>query len=250
VDPAIHVADLRKIFTNRKRGPIRAVDGVSFDCRPGRIFGLLGPNGAGKTTTLRVLSTALRPTTGIVRVLGHDVVRDPDRVRQSIGFLSGATGLYERSTARELLRFFGTLFGRDGRELDARVGELAGFLRMEPFLDQACGRLSSGQRQKVGIARTLIHDPPVIVLDEPTANLDVLVARDVLRFVEAERSRGKTILLSTHIMSEAERLCDDVAIIAEGRILRQGTREEVSAGGRLEDVFFALLDGTAAEGSR
>lgn len=235
---------MSKVFEDRKRGLIRAVDDVSFTCAPGRIFGLLGPNGAGKTTSLRILSTVLRPTSGSVTVAGFDARREPERVRASIGFLSGATGLYERSTAREVIAFFGELFGLRGADVRRRVGELAELLRMEEFLDQACGKLSAGQRQKVSIARTMVHDPPVVILDEPTANLDVLVAREVVLFVAAERDRGKTVLLSTHIMSEVDRLCDDVAIIHEGRVLVSGTKDEVVAqggGDSVEDTFFQLV---------
>jgi sodium transport system ATP-binding protein len=241
---AIQVEALDKTFEDPKRGLIRAVDGVSFTCTPGRIFGLLGPNGAGKTTILRVLSTVLRPSGGTATVNGFDVMRAPARVRASIGFLSGATGLYERSTAREVIAFFAALFGLDSTRIPDRVSELARLLRMDSFLDQACGKLSAGQRQKVSIARTIVHDPPVIILDEPTANLDVLVAHEVLLFVAAERARGKTVLLSTHIMSEVDRLCDDVAIIHEGKVLLMGTKEEVVARGSgpsVGDVFFDLI---------
>ncbi|HMS16041.1 MAG TPA: ATP-binding cassette domain-containing protein [Planctomycetota bacterium] len=238
------VTDLEKSFEDRKRGLIRALDRVSFECRPGRVFGLLGQNGAGKTTALRVLSTMLRPTGGSAFVCGFDVSKQPREVRANIGFLSGATGLYERSTASELLHFFGGLYGLSGAALKDRVDRLAHVFRMEEFLDQACGRLSAGQRQKVNIARSVIHDPPVIILDEPTANLDILVGREVLHFVEAERAVGKTVLLSTHVMSEVDRLCDDVAIIHQGRLLLRGTKVEVleRAGvSSVEDVFFGLV---------
>ncbi|MAE62816.1 MAG: ABC transporter ATP-binding protein [Phycisphaeraceae bacterium] len=241
---SIRVEDLEKSFEDKKRGLIRAVDHVSFSCGPGRIFGLLGPNGAGKTTTLRILSTVLRPTSGKVMLNGYDVVNDPERVRASIGFLSGATALYERSTAREIIGFFGELFGLDRVQVKDRIDELAALLKMGEFLDQACGKLSAGQRQKVSIARTIVHDPPVIILDEPTANLDVLVAREVVLFVASERDRGKTVLLSTHIMSEVDRLCDDVAIIHEGKLLLSGTKDEVVArggGDSVEDIFFQLV---------
>ncbi|MAB89658.1 MAG: ATP-binding cassette domain-containing protein [Planctomycetota bacterium] len=240
----IQVEALAKVFEDRKRGLIRAVDGVSFSCAPGRIFGLLGPNGAGKTTALRILSTVLRPSGGTVTVNGFDSVRDAEQVRASIGFLSGATALYERSTAREVIGFFGELFGIDRSRVADRVDELSEMLKMEAFLDQACGKLSAGQRQKVSIARTIVHDPPVIILDEPTANLDVLVAREVVLFVASERDRGKTVLLSTHIMSEVDRLCDDVAIIHEGRLLLAGTKDEVvqrGGGSSVEDIFFQLV---------
>ncbi len=240
--PTIEVANLSKCFFDRQRGEIRAVDGISFRCFPGRVFGLLGPNGAGKTTTLRMLSCALKPTTGSITVVGADAASEPDRVRRSLGFLSGATGLYERLSAREILEFFGRLFGIGDTHLRGRIDELATLLHMGDFLDRGCGKLSAGQRQKVSIARTLIHDPPVIILDEPTANLDVIVAREVVQFVEAERRAGKTILYSTHIMSEVERLCDDVALVDEGRLLVSGPLAEVRGSRSMEEVFLDLHD--------
>lgn len=251
----IDVLDLEKVFEDRKRGLIKALDRVTFRCAPGRIFGLLGPNGAGKTTALRVLSTMLRPTGGRALVNGFDVSRDPASVRRSIGFLSGTTGLYERSTARELLHFFGKLYGLDGAFAKRRIADLAETFRMKDFLDQACGKLSAGQRQKVNIARSVVHDPPVVILDEPTANLDVLVAREVLLFVEAERDKGKTVLLSTHAMSEVERLCDDIAIIHRGAVLASGTKDQLreqSRTGAIEDLFFRLVpaDGPGALSER
>ena len=244
MDAGIEVTDLTKVYEDARRGPVRAVDGISFRAAPGRIFGLLGPNGAGKTTTLRVLATLIRPTSGQVRVEGRDVTEAPREVRRALGFLSTATGLYERSTAREILRFFGELEGLGGALLDDRIEDLARRFSMEAFMDRACGRLSTGQRQKVGIARTVVHDPPVLILDEPTNGLDVIVAREVIAFMAEQRERGRTVLLSTHIMSEADRLCDDVAVVHEGRLLISGPREDVleQAGATgLEDAFFNLL---------
>jgi sodium transport system ATP-binding protein len=249
----IVVRELEKSFEDRKRGLIRALDRVTFECKPGRIFGLLGPNGAGKTTALRVLSTMLRPTGGEALVNGFNVATQASAVRASIGFLSGATGLYERSTAKEILYFFGELYGLSGSPLKQRVDELATLFRMEDFLDQACGRLSSGQRQKVNISRSVVHDPPIIILDEPTANLDILVGREVLLFVESERLKGKTVLLSTHVMSEVDRLCDDLAIIHNGRVLKSGTKSAIVAeadGISVESVFFKVIGEPNAQQSK
>lgn len=237
---------LRKIFHDPRRGgEFRAVDGVSFTCRPGRIFGLLGPNGAGKTTTLRILSTTLVPTEGTATIEGIDVVKDPAAARRRLGFCTGTTGIYERMTPREMVGYFGRLYGLGGAALDARLEELFDLLQMRSFADSPNGRLSAGMRQKVSLARTIVHDPPVLVFDEPTTSLDVLVARTVTDFIAGCRARGKTVILSTHIMSEVEKLCDEVAVVHEGRVLAQGTLEEVKAaagGGSIEEAFFRLID--------
>jgi sodium transport system ATP-binding protein len=237
---AVEVTGLHKSFTDHHGGEIRAVDGVSFRCRAGEVYGLLGLNGAGKTTTLRMLSTVLTPTAGSARIAGHDIAADPRSVRESIGFLSGTTGLYHRLTPRETLRFFGQFHGMSGAALDARVEEVARTFGLEKFADQRCEKLSTGMKQKTNIARTVVHDPPVLILDEPTSGLDVLAAQATLGFVEEFRSRGKCVVYSTHIMSEAERLCDRIGILHEGTIRAEGTLEELRAAtGRhyLEDVF-------------
>lgn len=251
--PRVLVEGLAKEFEDRQRGLVRAVDGVSFEVYPGEVFGLLGPNGAGKTTTLRVLSTMLRPTRGRASIAGHDVASAASEARRCTGFLSGATGLYERATARELMAFFGRLFGLGEDVLGPRIEVLADLLSMRDFLDAPCGKLSSGQRQKVSIARTIVHDPPVLILDEPTANLDVLVARDVLDFVLEEKRRGKAVLLSTHVMSEVDRLCERVAIIHRGKFLAYGRREELAAKGgsaSIEEFFFQAIAASSAEVAR
>ena len=237
---------LTKIFQDpRAGGEFRAVDGVSFTCEPGRIFGLLGPNGAGKTTTLRMLSTTLVPTSGSATVDGVDVVKEPAKARSRLGFLTGTTGIYERLTPREMVTYFGRLYGLSKRAVAARVEELFELFDMMSFADTPNGRLSAGMKQKVSLARTIVHDPPVLVFDEPTSSLDVLVARTVTDFIAECRTRGRTVILSTHIMSEVEKLCDDVAILHEGRILTQGPVGEVLAEAgkdNIEDLFFSLID--------
>jgi sodium transport system ATP-binding protein len=240
------VDGLVKAFEDRRRGRTVAVDDVTFSARAGRVLGLLGPNGAGKTTTLRVAATLLAPTSGTVRIFGVDVAREPGRARSLAGFLTGAAGLYERSTARELVAFFGELHGVTGAALRRRIDELAALLRMEEFLDRPCGRLSDGQRQKTRLARTLVHDPGLLVMDEATAKLDVLVARDVLNFARAEADRGKAVVFSTHIMGEVERICDDVVVIHKGRKLFDGTKDELRAAGGVEDAFFRLVESAEA----
>ena len=248
--PAVSVRELTKEFEDAQGGLVRAVAGISFEARSGRILGLLGPNGAGKTTSLRVLSTALRPTSGSVSVAGFDVSREPHEVRKRIGFISGSTGLYERSTAREMVRFFGELYEIPKLRLEERIEELESWLDMGSFIDRPCGKLSTGQKQKVGIARCVVHDPPVIILDEPTSGLDILVAHQVVKFVEKEKTRGKCVIYSTHIMSEVERLCDDVAIIDRGRLVALGSLGEVvsqTGGAGIEDAFFRLVEGRRTE---
>jgi sodium transport system ATP-binding protein len=244
------VEGLVKVFREGRPGEVRAVEGVSFAAKPGEVFGLLGPNGAGKTTALRMLSTILRPTAGRVEVAGVDAAARPDEVRRRLGFLSGATGVYDRLTPREQARYYGALHGLSGPDLDRRVAETLKVLRAEDFADRPCGTLSSGQKQKASLARTVVHDPPVLVLDEPTANLDVLVARSVVEFIRGAKAAGRTVLLSTHDMSEADRLCDRLVVIHRGRVLAQGTPAEVkaAAGGAadLEEAFFRLVGTEAA----
>ncbi len=220
---------LTKVFRDKKRGEIRGADGVSFKVEPGRIYGLLGANGAGKTTTLRMLATLLKPTSGTAVVAGYDVVREPDKVRANVGFLAASTALYDRLTAREMISYFGRLNGLDEASLRARVRLLADELEMHDFLDRRCEKLSTGMKQKTSIARTLVHDPQVMIFDEPTVGLDVMTARSIVRFVRECRGRGKTVIYSTHVMSEAEKLCDVVGIIHEGALRAEGTIEELKA---------------------
>ena len=238
----IEVAGVSKVYSGSSKEPVRALSNVSFEARPGRVFGLLGPNGAGKTTTLRIISTVLRPTSGHVRVCGHDTVLEAEQVRHRLGFLSGSTGLYERLTPSEVIDYFGKLHEIERDALARRRRELFALLGIEPFADRLCGTLSTGQKQKVTIARALVHDPPVLVFDEPTTGLDVLVARAVLEAVEALRSEKRPIIFSTHILSEVERLCDDVSIIHKGELLKIGTKAEVKGEHpSIEEAFFALV---------
>ena len=243
---AVRVEDLSKVFRAADGTEVRAVDGVSFECKGGEIVGLLGPNGAGKTTTLRILATILKPSAGRVSVAGHDVVTSPDGVRRSLGYVSAATGVYERLSAAETLEYYGRLHGMDEERIARRVREVIEFLDMADFAGRLAGRLSSGQRQKVSLGRAIIHDPPVLILDEPTANLDVIVARNVVEFIERTRAAGRAVLLSTHIISEAERLCDRVVIVHRGKLLATGTQAELLAASgtaNLEDAFFKLVRG-------
>jgi sodium transport system ATP-binding protein len=240
----IHVVHLTKEFLDFKRGPVAALNRVSFDVHPGEIFGLLGPNGAGKTTCLRILSTVLKPTSGTANVAGYDVTTQPARVRSSIGFMSGNTGIYDRMTAWELVEYYGRLYGMEEDALQWRLHEVFETLQMNEIRDVLGSKMSTGMKQKVSIARTIIHDPPVLIFDEPTAGLDVLVARAVLKAIESLKSQGKCIIFSTHIMREVEKLCDRVAIIHRGEILALGTVSQLSAAHAqpdFEELFFELI---------
>lgn len=245
----IRVENLSKHFPDPKRGMVRAVDAVSFECLPGQVFGLLGVNGAGKTTLLRLLSTVLTPTSGTATVAGFDIRHDPEDVRRSIGFLSTTTALYARLTAREMIRYIGSLYGISGDDLERRTEETIQLLEITPFADRLCDKLSTGQRQRVSLARTILHDPPVLFFDEPTAGLDVLASQTIMQFIEGQRGRGKTIVFSTHVMSEAERLCDRIAVIHDGKISAIGSMEELrqrTGKSVLEEVFLALIEEAAA----
>lgn len=232
---------LSKTFKDRKKGKVEAVKDVSFEARSGEIFGLLGPNGAGKTTTLRILATILTPTSGTAEIAGHDVVSSPDNVRCSLGFLSGDTGLYARLSAREIIDYFGSLYGMAGDQFKTRVDELGAELDMGSFFHRRCAKLSTGQKQKVSIARTVIHDPPVLILDEPTAGLDVLAARNIVNFIRNARDNGKCVILSTHDMGEAERMCDRIGIIHNGVIAAVGTKAELYQRFNADDLEAVFL---------
>jgi sodium transport system ATP-binding protein len=240
----IRVENLQKSFRDLRRGLVHAVDGVSFEARPGEIFGLLGPNGAGKTTTMRILCTVLRPTGGTATVAGYDVLTQPGQVRQHIGFMSANTAIYDRMSAWEMVAYFGRLYGMPEEQLRRRLEEVFTTLQMNDFRDLLGAKMSTGMRQKVSIARAIIHDPPVLIFDEPTSGLDVLVARAVLQNIEQLRQMGKCVLFSTHIMREVERLCDRVAIISRGKVQACGTLAELRRQYQQDDVeelFFQLV---------
>ena len=241
----IKTHSLTKLFRDRRRGVVRAVDGLDIECKAGRVFGLLGPNGAGKTTTLRVLATILAPTSGTATINGCDLVREPGKVRSQVGFLSGDTRLYDRLTPKEILYYFGRLSGMSEKAIESRTAEVFSMLEMEDYAGVRCGKLSGGMKQRVSIARTIIHDPPVMILDEPTAGLDIIATRIVVKFIENCRFAGKCTVFSTHIMSEAEKLCDDIAIIDQGKIKGSGTLEDLlkqTGTNELEDAFIAIVD--------
>jgi sodium transport system ATP-binding protein len=245
----IEARNLTKTFKDKKRGVITAVNDVSFTCRPGQIYGLLGANGAGKTTTLRLLATLLQPTSGSARLAGFDVVAEANQVRAHVGFLAASTALYGRLTAREMITYFGRLNGLPDPAIKERLRQLADELDMRDFLDRRCDKFSTGMKQKTSIARTLIHDPAVMIFDEPTLGLDVMTARSIVKFVRDCRNRGKTVIYSTHVMSEVEKICDVIGIIHDGRLVTEGTLAELQqryGETDMEEIFVKAVGGEAA----
>jgi len=246
----VRVQALQKTFWDESRGEVKAVDGLDFDCRAGEVFGLLGANGAGKTTTLRMLATILKPTGGVATLNGHDVLEEPEAVRRSLGFYSASTALYPRLTARETLEFFARVNRYPKERVSQRVEELIERFGIAEYAGARVEKLSSGMKQKVSIARTIVHDPPILIFDEPTVGLDVMAALEMQRVVRELRDEGKTIIFSTHIMSEAEKLCDRIGIIHRGRLLALGTlAEHRRATGQhyLEDIFVHEVKAASGE---
>ena len=240
----IDVRHLTKCYADLRRGKVLALDDVSFQAAPGHVYGLLGPNGAGKTTALRILSTVLEPTSGTATIGGFDCVTQPELVRHQIGFMSANTAVYDRMTAGEMVEYFGRLYGLGEQELHERIDLLFERFQMQEIRDVLGAKMSTGMKQKVSIARAIVHDPPVLVFDEATTGLDVLVARALLDAVAELRDQGKCIIFSTHIMREAERLCDRIAIMHRGRILAEGTLAELRdehGEPDLEELFFRLI---------
>lgn len=240
----IRVHELTKSYEDLRRGPFVALAGITFEAQAGQIYGLLGPNGAGKTTALRILSTMLQPTSGYATVNGCDVLTQPALVRRQIGFVSTNTAVYDRMTAWEMVEYFGRLYGLPPDGLRQRMEIIFARLQMNEIRDVLGAKMSTGMKQKVSIARAIVHDPPVLIFDEPTSGLDVLVARALLNTVAELRDQGKCIVFSTHIMREVERLCDRIAIMHRGHILAEGTHEELSDIHNepdLEELFFQLI---------
>ncbi|MDN5360832.1 MAG: sodium transport system ATP-binding protein [Thermotogaceae bacterium] len=226
------------------KSTVTALDHVSFEVKKGRIFGLLGPNGAGKTTALRILSTLIRPTEGNVDVLGLDTIRDSQQIRQNLGFLSSDMNLSGNLSARDFLLFFGRLNHIEESQLKSRVEELSKYLEMNQFMDRRVSTYSTGMKQKTLIAIALIHEPDIVIFDEPTNGLDIMTSRIVLNYLRDLKARGKTIILSTHIMSVAQKMCDDMVIINKGKIIAEGTVEDILEKTQkedLEDAFFELM---------
>jgi sodium transport system ATP-binding protein len=251
-DSPVQVQRLTKTFYDDQRGEVRAVDGIDFECRAGEIFGLLGANGAGKTTTLRMLATILQPTAGRASLMGHDIMTEPEAVRRNLGFYSASTALYPRLTARETLEFFARINGYPPAHVHERVEHLIRRFGITEYAKARVDKLSQGMKQKVSIARTVVHDPRVLIFDEATVGLDVLNALEIRNAIAEFRAEGKTIIFSTHIMSEAEKLCDRIAIIHRGVIhacdslagLRAATGQHY-----LEDIFVQYVKGAELGGT-
>ncbi|MCA9228689.1 MAG: ATP-binding cassette domain-containing protein [Planctomycetales bacterium] len=240
----IEVHELTKSYADLRRGQFVALAGISFSASAGQIYGLLGPNGAGKTTALRILSTVLQPTSGSASINGYDVLTQPEFVRHQIGFVSNNTAVYDRMTAWEMVEYFGRLYGLDSDVLRERMERIFERLKMNDIRDVLGAKMSTSMKQKVSIARAIVHDPPVLIFDEATVGLDVLVARALLNNVAELRDQGKCIIFSTHIMREVERLCDRVAIMYRGHFLAEGTLDELcdQHGQRdFEELFFQLI---------
>ena len=236
----LSVKNLTKEFKNFK-----AVDEVSFDVEEGEIFGLLGPNGAGKTTIIRIIATVLAPTRGTVEVLGFDIIKNSEEVRKNIGVLTTDIGVYERFSGRENLRYFGELYGLSKETLEDRINELSNLLEMRDFIDRKAGKYSTGMKQKLAIARSVIHDPKVLIFDEPTAGLDVLASQTVLNFMRQSKKPGGCVIFSTHQMHDAEKLCDRVVIIHKGKVIANDAVEVLKNKTRtedLEDVFMKMIN--------
>ncbi|HNO76425.1 MAG TPA: ATP-binding cassette domain-containing protein [Phycisphaerae bacterium] len=227
--PIIRANQLRKSFPTPNGTLKHAVDGVSFEIEAGTIYGLLGPNGAGKTTTLRMLGGLIAPTSGEAIIDGHNVGENPFAVKHSIGFLTANTGLYQRLSPREILQYFARLYGLAPERIKNRVDHLIDWLDMHSFADLRCGALSTGQKQRTSIARALVGDPIVLIMDEPTLGLDVLSNRIILDFIRREHDHGKTIILSTHYLDEAETICDRIGLMHGGKLMAEGTMQELQA---------------------
>ncbi|MFD2368529.1 ABC transporter ATP-binding protein [Brevibacillus sp. GCM10020057] len=232
----------------KRFGQFTAVHDLSFRVEAGEVYGLLGENGAGKTTTMRMMATILQPTEGDIEISGYSVRREPAEVRRRIGILFGGdVGLYNRLTARENIAYFGSLYGLDPARLQERIDSLSRMLDMEEFIDRRVGAFSRGMKQKVAIARTLVHDPDVILLDEPSTGLDVTAANIFRRMVSRMQEEGKTILFSSHNMGEISKLCKRVALIHKGRLRYAGTLESLHerfGTSDLDDIFMAVVEGS------
>lgn len=228
----------RKVFFN-------AVDDISISISRGEIVGILGPNGAGKTTLLRMLGCLMKPTSGNVAFMERDVrLENEAEIKRKIGYLSGNTKLYGRLSTRELLVIIGNIYGISTDQINIKIEEISKVLNMDSFIDNRIEKLSTGQTQRASISRCLIHDPDVYIFDEPTLGLDIISSSAIIEFMKKERSKGKSVVYSTHYMEEAEYLCDRILMINEGKIIKHGTMEELKAetnGNNLRDVFSSLI---------
>ncbi len=244
------VENPKKLSEQEKKDPrlkgrfFHSVENVSFHCSSGEVLGLLGPNGAGKTTTLRMLSTALTPDAGDITIDGTNVVKTPVIARKMIGFLSGSTGLYGRLTGRENIAYFGQLHGMSAAQIDTKIAELADALDLHSFLDRKCENFSTGMKQKTAIARAVVHDPKVVILDEPTTGLDIMAAQTVLDFIQRLKEKGVPVIFSTHHLDEVSELCDRVTVIHHGKTHFSDTFDAFKAksDGSLHQAFMRIIE--------
>jgi sodium transport system ATP-binding protein len=239
----IEINNLTKIFNRNRKNEVIAVNDISLSINNGEIFGILGPNGAGKTTTLRIIATILKPTSGTVAIDGYTVIDDAERVRKNIGFLTGETKLYDRLTVQETFDYFGRLYNIEEIELKTRAKELMILFELDEVKNKRIVNLSDGMKQKVSICRTIIHKPHNLILDEPLTGLDILARRAMTNFIKEAKKQNNAIIFSTHVMSEAEEVCDRIAIIHRGAILDSGEKDILKKKHRcstLEEVFLKL----------
>jgi ABC-2 type transport system ATP-binding protein/sodium transport system ATP-binding protein len=244
----IQVHQLSKDFPLSGGATVRAVDGVSFKVCPGEVYGLLGPNGAGKTTTLRMILGLLRPTAGHATIAGYSSSTHPDEVKRRVGLVSAAAGLYQWLSVREFLLFFTDLYGVPRLRGEESVAGLSQVLGLNELLTRRCATLSTGQKQRVQLARALVHDPPVLLLDEPTLGMDVFGSQTVVEYLGHLRATGKAVILTTHRLDEAERLCDRFGLLHRGRLVREGTLGELRTATGATTLFEMFLE-LAGKGS-
>lgn len=219
-----------------------AVDGVNFSVQPGSVFGLLGPNGAGKTTTMRMVLGLLRPDSGYSEIAGIRSDVDPDGVKRRVGFVSAAAGVYQWLTAREMLSFFGDIYGISVQQSRQQISQLADLLNFSNILDQRCTTLSTGEKQRINLARALMHDPPVMILDEPTLGLDVVGSQTIFDYIELLKSRGKAIVLCTHRLEQAQRVCDRFGMLHHGKMIREGSLDDLQQQTGRQDLVEMFID--------
>ncbi len=240
----ISIHNLTKTFQSGRR-KILAAEDVSFEVGPSEVFGLLGPNGAGKTTMMRMILGLLKPDRGFAEINGHRSDEQPNEVKRQVGFVSASAGVYQWLTGREMLAFFGEVYGLNQSEVDGRVSELTKILNLDGFLDQGCATLSTGQKQRLSLARALIHDPPVMILDEPTLGLDVVGSQVIFNYIDILKERQKAIILCTHRLEQAQRVCTRFGLMHQGKKVLNGTLEELrTKTGRndLVEMFIDLLE--------
>jgi sodium transport system ATP-binding protein len=245
MEEKIIIKNLNKEFFDPQRGIVRAVDNISFSAYKGEVFGLLGPNGAGKTTTLRMMATLMKPNSGTIEIAGFDTEKDPREVRRSIGYMSSSTALYPRLSPREIITYFAELNDYPKNEIPMRVEKIIRYFGIGDYADTYSEKLSTGMKQITSIARTIVHDPPVLILDEPSSGLDVIVAQKIHNYIKDLRNEGKTIIFSSHNMGEVEKICDRIGIINNGKLLTAGTIDElrkISSKYYMEEIFIYFVN--------